>query len=74
MNFIINTVFLRFNTRSYKNPGEKWEVANACLKILFKLLKQYEPMVEDFIGCKVELQGGESTTVNASPGYHLMQK
>ncbi|XP_031788663.1 nuclear pore complex protein Nup205 isoform X2 [Nasonia vitripennis] len=72
LNFIINTVFLRFNTRSYKNPSEKWEVADACLKILFKLLKQYEPAVEDFVGCKVELQGGEMTVVNASPGYHIM--
>lgn len=72
LHFIINTVFLRFNTRSYKNPAEKWEVANACLKIFFKLIKQYEPTVEDFIGCKVELQGGESTLVNPEPGYHLM--
>ncbi|XP_011495942.1 PREDICTED: nuclear pore complex protein Nup205 [Ceratosolen solmsi marchali] len=72
LHFIINTVFLRFNTRSYKNPSEKWDVANACLKILFKLLKQYELTIEDFVGCKVELQGGESTMVNASPGYHLM--
>ncbi|XP_058800977.1 nuclear pore complex protein Nup205 isoform X2 [Phymastichus coffea] len=72
LNFIINTVFLRFNTRSYKNPSEKWEVAHACLKILSKLLQRYEPSVEDFVGCKIELQGGESMVINASPGYHLM--
>ncbi|XP_018377044.1 PREDICTED: nuclear pore complex protein Nup205 [Trachymyrmex cornetzi] len=72
LHFIINTVFLRFHTRSYKNPAEKWEVAEACLKIFSKLIKQYEPTVEDFVGCKVELQGGESTLVNSAPGYHLM--
>ncbi|KAJ8683712.1 hypothetical protein QAD02_019504 [Eretmocerus hayati] len=72
LNFIINTVFLRFNTRSYKNPGEKWEVSELSLKILYKLLRQYEPAIEDFMGCKVELQGGETTSINASPGYHLM--
>lgn len=70
--FIINTVFLRFNTRSYKNPGEKWEIASGCLRIFHKLIKQYEPLVEDFVGCKVELQGGESTLVNPNPGYHVM--
>jgi len=72
LHFIINTVFLRFHTRSYKNPAEKWEVAEACLKIFSKLIKQYEPTAEDFVGCKVELQGGESTLVNSAPGYHLM--
>lgn len=72
LNFVINTVFLRFHTRSYKNPTEKWEVAEACLKIFSKLIRQYEPTIEDFVGCKVELQGGESTSVNSAPGYHLM--
>ena len=37
-----------------------------------KLIKLYDPKVEDFTGCKVELQGGESTMLNALPGYHLM--
>ncbi|XP_014480279.1 PREDICTED: nuclear pore complex protein Nup205 [Dinoponera quadriceps] len=72
LHFVINTVFLRFYTRSYKNPAEKWEVAEACLKIFSKLIKQYEPSIEDFVGCKVELQGGETTSVNSAPGYHLM--
>ncbi|XP_046735126.1 nuclear pore complex protein Nup205 [Diprion similis] len=72
LHFIINSVFLRFNTRSYKNPGEKWDVSNACLKIFIKLITQYEPTIEDFIGCKIELQGGESTAVNPAPGHHLM--
>ncbi|EFN72935.1 Nuclear pore complex protein Nup205 [Camponotus floridanus] len=70
--FIINTVFLRFHTRSYKNPAEKWKIAETCLKIFSKFIKQYEPTVEDFVGCKVELQGGETTLVNSAPGYHLM--
>lgn len=70
LRFIINTVFLKFHTRSYKNPGEKWEVSEACLKIFLKLIKQYEPAVEDFTGCKVELQSGEVTMVNS--GYYIM--
>ncbi|KAK0157412.1 hypothetical protein PV328_011157 [Microctonus aethiopoides] len=74
LHFIINTVFLRFNTRSYKNTSEKWEIADACLKIFSKLIAQYEPNVEDFVGYRVELQGGESTLVNPEPGYRLMSQ
>ncbi|XP_078046128.1 nuclear pore complex protein Nup205 isoform X1 [Augochlora pura] len=72
LHFIINTIFLKFHTRSYKNLAEKWEVAEGCLKIFSKLVKQYEPTVEDFTGCKVELQNGETTVVNSAPGYHIM--
>ncbi|KAF7393195.1 nuclear pore complex protein Nup205 [Vespula maculifrons] len=72
LHFLINIVFLRFHTRSYKNAAEKWKVANGCLKIFSKLIKQYEPSLEDFMGCKVELQGGDLTVINSAPGYHLM--
>ncbi|XP_031849346.1 nuclear pore complex protein Nup205 isoform X2 [Nomia melanderi] len=72
LHFIINTIFLKFHTRSYKNLAEKWIVAEGCLKIFSKLIKQYEPTVEDFTGCKVELQSGETTVVNSAPGYHIM--
>ncbi|CAB4060211.1 NUP205 [Lepeophtheirus salmonis] len=37
-------VFLKCHTRSYKIPGEKWQVASLCLKLIFKLLKEYEPL------------------------------
>ncbi|XP_012279262.1 nuclear pore complex protein Nup205 isoform X2 [Orussus abietinus] len=72
LRFVVDAVFLRFNARSYKNPAEKWEIADTCLKIFHKLVKRYEPTVEDFVGCKIELQGGETTAVNPAPGYHLM--
>nr|CAD7403934.1 unnamed protein product [Timema poppensis] len=72
LQFIMNSVFLRFNTRTYKNPGEKWEVANGCLKLLVKFVTQYEPHLEDFVGKQVELQGGGLTQVNPPPGFHLM--
>nr|CAD7434744.1 unnamed protein product [Timema monikensis] len=72
LQFIMNSVFLRFNTRTYKNPGEKWEVANGCLKLLVKFVTQYEPHLEDFVGKQVELQGGGLTQVNPPSGFHLM--
>jgi nuclear pore complex protein Nup205 len=31
LNFVQDAVFLRFSTRTYRNPAEKWEVAAACL-------------------------------------------
>ncbi|KAL6266497.1 hypothetical protein P5V15_003346 [Pogonomyrmex californicus] len=70
--FYYHTIFLRFHTRSYKNPAEKWEVAEACLKIFLNLIKHYEPIAEDFVGYKFELQDGESTSINATQGYYIM--
>ncbi|XP_067003269.1 nuclear pore complex protein Nup205 [Anabrus simplex] len=72
LNFIVNSVFLRFNTRSYKHPEEKWEVAKSCLHLLCKLLMQYKPQASDFSVQRVELQGGGSYQVNPVPGYHIM--
>ncbi|XP_046996965.1 nuclear pore complex protein Nup205 [Schistocerca americana] len=72
LNFVINSVFLRFNTRIYKNPKEKWEVAKGCVKLFVKLLSQYEPQEEDFSPQYVDLQSGGSSQVNPPPGYHLM--
>ncbi|KAJ4431675.1 hypothetical protein ANN_20275, partial [Periplaneta americana] len=72
LNFVINSVFLRFNNRSYKNPDEKWAVAKSCLKLMAKLLSQYEPRAEDFVGSRVELQSGGVAQVNPHPGYHIM--
>ncbi|PSN57903.1 hypothetical protein C0J52_00218 [Blattella germanica] len=72
LNFVINSVFIRFSNRSYKNPDEKWAVAKSCLKLMAKFLVQYEPRAEDFTGNRVELQGGGMAQVNPHPGYHIM--
>lgn len=72
LHFIIDSVFLKFNNRSYKNPEEKWQVATCCLKLLVKFLKQYEPRCEDFFGVRVETPGGGTTPINPPPGYHIM--
>ncbi|XP_014204256.1 nuclear pore complex protein Nup205 [Copidosoma floridanum] len=72
LHFVINSVLLRFDTRSYRNPAEKWQVANACLHILLKLANQYEPAPENLLGCKLEHQTGEMGVINAPPGYHIM--
>lgn len=72
LTFVLHSVLLRFNTRSYKNPQEKWEVCHSCMKLLVKFINQYEPNVEDFSGTTVHIQGGGSSQVNPPPGFHIM--
>ena len=48
LGFVQDNVFLKFNTRTYKSPGEKWQVAEACLTLIHKLLTEYEPAPEHF--------------------------
>lgn len=64
--FILNTVFLRFYDRSYKNPAEKWAVAEKCLKLLETFIKSYEPSPNDFpVVNKLKEE-------NSPPGFHVM--
>ncbi|KAF5301267.1 hypothetical protein FQR65_LT00967 [Abscondita terminalis] len=62
LTFIVNSVFLKFNSRSYKHVEERWIIAALCLKLLSKFLAQYEPQAADFT----------KTEFNSPPGYHLM--
>ncbi|KAK4877381.1 hypothetical protein RN001_009887 [Aquatica leii] len=62
LTFIVNSVFLKFNFRSYKHMEERWIIAATCLKLLSKFLSQYEPQGADFA----------KTEFNSPPGYHLM--
>lgn len=66
LNFIINSVFLKFHTRSYRNSSEKWEIAKLCLGLFEKFLTQYDPQISDFPKKNVP------TEFNSPPGYHLM--
>ena len=47
-NFIRDHIFLKFSTRAYKNPVEKWEIGALVLKLILKLLKDYVPNVQEF--------------------------
>ncbi|KAJ8924600.1 hypothetical protein NQ315_000750 [Exocentrus adspersus] len=65
LSFIVNSVFLKYHTRSYRNISEKWEVALLCLNLFEKFLSQYEPKLADFpTSAKAEF--------DSPPGYHLM--
>ncbi|CAH1259504.1 unnamed protein product [Diabrotica balteata] len=64
LSFIINSVFNKHYSRSYRNPTEKWEVALLCLKLFEKFLNHYDPKTSDF--------PGNTQSESSSPGYHLM--
>ncbi|CRK98110.1 CLUMA_CG011478, isoform A [Clunio marinus] len=64
--FIIDSVFVKFYNRNYKNPEEKWEIAEKCLKIFDFFLKIYEPSSRDFPINNVIKEE------NPPPGFHIM--
>lgn len=66
LTLIIDSIFIKFNTRSYKQQDEKWEVAKLCLELFEKLLSQYDPQKSDFPVI------GQSTEPNSPPGYYIM--
>eukprot|EP00057_Strongylocentrotus_purpuratus_P025366 XP_011679840.1 PREDICTED: nuclear pore complex protein Nup205 [Strongylocentrotus purpuratus] len=72
LKFLRDSVFLKFRSRAYRNPAEKWEVAAAVTKILSKLLAAHEPHAEEFLDHVVELQGGGTAITNKPPGHHLL--
>jgi len=64
MNYLVDSVFLKFSTRTYKNAAERWEVASLLLNMFHKLLAEYEPSPTDF--------QGPSTTMGLHPGFYLL--
>uniref|UniRef100_T1JB70 Partial AB-hydrolase lipase domain-containing protein n=1 Tax=Strigamia maritima TaxID=126957 RepID=T1JB70_STRMM len=72
LEFVRDSIFLKANTRAYKNSGEKWAVMAGCLTMFYKLLKNHEVLPEDFINQVAELQGGGSTTANKRPGHNIL--
>ncbi len=68
--FIRDSIFLRFNTRAYRDPGEKWAVAGECLNIFKKILDDYYPQAVDF--AKKHSTGVDHQTVGKHPGFFIM--
>jgi len=64
LTFIQDHVFLKFQTRTYKNQGEKWAIAASCLELLHKLVREYEPSSEDFQGA--------NSNVGLPPGFCIL--
>ncbi|XP_019530030.3 nuclear pore complex protein Nup205 [Aedes albopictus] len=64
--FIIDAVFLRFYNRNYKNPSEKWQIAEKCLLLLNAFVQRYSPTPADFPS---PTQNREE---NSPPGFHIL--
>lgn len=64
--FIIDTVFLKFYNRNYKDPQEKWEVAEKCLQLCDIFMRMYEVSPRDFPVNNVTKEE------NPAPGFHIM--
>ncbi|XP_049630227.1 nuclear pore complex protein Nup205 [Suncus etruscus] len=71
LQFLRDSVFLRFHSRGYRRAAEKWEVAEVVLEVFYKLLRDYEPQLEDFMDQFVELQG-EEIIAYKPPGFSLI--
>ena len=63
--FIIETVFLKFYNRNFKDPQEKWEVAEKCLQICEMFMRMYDPAPSDF-----PITHGTNEE-NPPPGFHI---
>ncbi|KAL1130569.1 hypothetical protein AAG570_011815 [Ranatra chinensis] len=72
LNFILNSILLRFGSRSYKNLKEKWEICDLCMGLISKLLCQYDPSTDEFLAKHVQAYTSGTAQVNPPPGYHLM--
>ena len=64
LSFLQDSVFLKFQSRTYRDPGERWQVAAACLHLLHKLVAEYQPRAEDFAGGQPGL--------GLAPGFYIL--
>lgn len=64
--FVLDTIFLRFYDRNYKDPSEKWRVAEKCLRLLEFFIRSYKVNPADFP------VNGQVKEENPPPGFHVM--
>lgn len=64
--FVIDSVFLKFYNRNYKDMTEKWEVAENSLQILDMFMRIYEITPRDFP------TNNTQRDENPPPGFHVM--
>lgn len=67
LHFLVHNVYLKFTSRQYKNPSEKWQIGSLILHIFYKLIKSYEINEADF-----RSNPFEETQTQKSAGYTLM--
>lgn len=65
-NFILESIFLKFYNRNYKDEAEKWAVAEKCLQIFDYFLRTYEVNPADFP------VNGQSKEEHPPPGFYIL--
>ncbi|KAL5475599.1 hypothetical protein EMCRGX_G025430 [Ephydatia muelleri] len=73
LEFLRDSVFLKFDTRAYSDPNEKWQVATLVLEIFYKLLASHVISDEDFVvrTYPFSTPGVPPGVLPGAPGYTL---
>ncbi|CAL1531629.1 unnamed protein product, partial [Lymnaea stagnalis] len=72
LDFILNSLLLKFNTRAYKLAEEKWLIVTGCLDVLLKLLADYELRTEDLLNDMVDVPNVGVIPASKPPGLILL--
>lgn len=74
--FVCDTVLLRFYNLNYRDAGEKWAVAERCLRLLALWTQQYEVRPGHFPGSGAGSGGADQQQLaleeNVPPGFLIM--
>lgn len=65
-NFVLESIFLKFSNRIYKDENEKWTIAEKCLKTFDFFVRTYEISPADFP------VSGQNQDEYAPPGFYIM--
>ncbi|RUS70914.1 hypothetical protein EGW08_021327, partial [Elysia chlorotica] len=72
LDFILNSVLLKYDTRAYKERAEKWQVVSSCLEILVKLLSDYQLTSEDLRVDPSDVLGVGGVSASSHPGFAIL--
>lgn len=64
LQFVVNAIFLKFNSRNYKDAQEKWRLGEKCLRILSHFVRTYQVNPKDF----------SQHEQNVPCGFHVLLK
>ncbi len=64
IHFVVEDVFLKNDTRTFKNPTEKWRIFSLSLQIFLQILQRFDAI--DFRPNATEAGGASSSTVSSS--------
>lgn len=56
VSFVVNSIFLKIESRVFKHEKEKWDAVFACLQVILTVLQSYDPETdEQFLRCAFNL-------------------